>query len=452
MMNHYTGGYKRGIVKAAANRSPGDAIARWANLIAALLLISGSAAVSEHADIVVDRSGSGDFTTITGAIEALPMFAYQRAVIFIKNGVYEEKLRIDQNYVTLRGESRDSTIIRCSILRSAWEADKDAIGPAVININGDDVVLDRLTIENTQPEIGPHAFAIFGRGTRTIISNCNVRSKGGDTVSLWNYKNGMYYHADCYFAGAVDFVCPRGWCFIRDSQFYEVKPTAALWHDGHFDPDQKLVVVNSEFDGVEGFYLGRHHYEAQFYLLDCRFSANMADKPVYLHTYDDPARNNPYYHGDRNFFYNCRKPGAPYAWYENNLNQAPGNPSPEEITPAWTFGGKWDPENQAPPYITGYVLDGNSVILTFSEIVSVRGEPVFQNPAGLRFRIKRQRFTDIDKLMFAADREIRSDDLSGELRLQSGDVIASVAGVYNRSIGTRFKIVSQDAEKQGAKP
>lgn len=99
--------------------------------------------------------GGGDYQTITAAIEALPMFAYQRTVIFIRNGVYEEKLRIDQNYVTLRGESRDSTIIRYSILRSAWDEQRDPIGPAVININGDDAVLDQMTIENTQPEIGP---------------------------------------------------------------------------------------------------------------------------------------------------------------------------------------------------------------------------------------------------------------------------------------------------------
>ena len=417
----------------------------------AVLLLTGGAAICGHVDIVVDQKGGGDYQTITAAIEALPMFVYQRTVIFIRNGVYEEKLRIDQNYVTLRGESRDSTIIRYSILRSAWDEQRDPIGPAVININGDDAVLDQMTIENTQPEIGPHAFTVFGTGTRTVITNCNILSKGGDTVSLWNYKEGMYYHANCYFAGAVDFVCPRGWCFIRDSQFYEVKPTAALWHAGHFDPEQKLVVVNSNFDGVEGFYLGRHHYEAQFYLLDCRFSANMADKPIFLHAYDDPTRNNPYYHGDRNYFYNCRKTGAPYAWYNDNLSAAPGSPSPEDITPAWTFGGKWDPERRDPLTVTGYALNGNFVILTFAELVSVRGEPEFQNQEGKTFRIVRQRFTDIDKLRFTAETEIGKEDLAGELRLQSGDIIASIAGVYERSLGGSFNITSPATKKYGAK-
>ncbi|HPC36970.1 MAG TPA: pectinesterase family protein, partial [Candidatus Marinimicrobia bacterium] len=237
--------------------------------------------------MIVDQNGAGQFTSIAAALAALPDMAYQRVVIFIRNGIYEEKIRLDQNYVTLRGENRDSTIIRFCQKRTDWEANKDYIGPAVVNIHADDVILENLTVENTQPEIEPHAFAVYGKGTRTILRNCKLLGKGGDTVSLWNYQQGLYYHSNCYFRGAVDMVCPRGWCFIRDSQFFEVKTSATIWHDGHYDPDQKFVIVNSTFDGVPGFQLGRHHYDAQFFLIDCTFSENMADQPIYLKTYDD---------------------------------------------------------------------------------------------------------------------------------------------------------------------
>ncbi len=308
----------------------------------------------EHTDIIVDCFGNGDYKTITEAIDALPMYPYQRTIIFIRNGIYEEKLRIEQHYITLRGESRDSTIIRYNQLREDWNKDKDYIGPAVINIFGDDIVLDNLTIENSQPQIGPHAFAVYGNSTRTIIINCNVISKGGDTVSLWNYKHGMYYHANCNFEGAVDFVCPRGWCFVRDSRFYEIKETAALWHAGNYNQDQKFVIRNSYFDGVAGFNLGRHHYEAQFYLLDCRFSANMADKPIFKVMNTDSSKNSPYYGGNRKYYYNCHKEGTQYEWYKDNLHEAVGGPKPEDVTPDWTFDGKWNPESKSPPVITDY--------------------------------------------------------------------------------------------------
>jgi pectinesterase len=394
----------------------------------------------EYSDIIVDSQGNGDYKTISEAINALPMYPYQRTIIFVKNGVYQEKLRIEQNYITLRGESRDSTIIRFSQLREDWNKNKDYIGPAVINLEGDDIVLENLTIENSQPEIGPHAFAIYGNANRTIIINCNVLSKGGDTVSLWNYKYGMYYHANCFFQGAVDFVCPRGWCFIRDSEFYEVNQTAAIWHAGNYLPEQKFVIRNSYFDGVLGFELGRHHYEAQFYLLDCRFSENMADKPIYKVMDKNPDRNNPYWGGERKYYYNCQKEGQPFEWYKDNLEQANTIPEPDEITAVWTFGGKWDPESKEPLVITDYQIEGNILILTFNKIATVRGKPVFMNKSGKLFRIVMQRFNDINQLMFISDNNIIPEDLTGEMVLKEGNIISSIASVYERSIGIKFSL------------
>jgi pectinesterase len=393
-----------------------------------------------HADCIVDCHGHGDFTTITAAINSLPMYPYQRTLIFIKNGIYEEKIRLEQNYITLRGENRDSTIIQFNQLRENWNKNKDAIGPAVVNIQGDDIILDNLTIENTQPEIGPHAFAIYGVGTRTIIMNCNVLSKGGDTVSLWNYKNGMYYHSNCFFQGAVDFVCPRGWCFICDSQFYEVKVTATIWHDGHFNPDQKFVIVNSSFDGVPGFELGRCHYDAQFYLIDCQFSTRLSDHPIYKVQYDDPTKNNPNNWGKRIYFFNCQKQGTLYNWLQNNLDQAIDSLKANPITPDWTFDNQWDPENTKPIKIIDYHITENFLCLTMNEIISIIGEPLFINQSGKLFSIVKQRFTDNNKVTFTSDRKISEDDLAGAFNLQAGKIIASVATVQERPLEQNFRI------------
>lgn len=410
------------------------------HILLTLLLSHNCVLANKQVDFVVDCNGAGDYKTITQAIDALPMYPYQRTIILIKDGIYEEKLRIEQNYITLRGQSRDGTIIRYSQLREDWNKNKDYIGPGIINIYGDDIVLDNLTIENTQPQIGPHAFTVYGFGTRTIITNCNLTSNGGDTVSLWNYKHGMYYHANCLFKGAVDFVCPRGWCFIRDSKFYEVRKTAAIWHAGNYSPDQKFVIRSSHFDGVPGFELGRHHYEAQFYLLDCSFSANMADKPIYKVIDRNPDRNNPYYCGERKYYHNCKKEGDAYQWYQDNLSQAVDAPKPKDVTPVWTFDGQWDPESKEPLSITDYKIDANSLILTFNEIVTVRGKPAFRNISGKVFSIVMQRFNDINRLTFTSDGDITKDDLRGEMTVQQGDIISSVASVYERSIGPKFTI------------
>jgi len=381
--------------------------------------------------MTVATDGSGDYKTISAAINALPMFNYERAVIYVKNGVYNEKIRIDQDYITIRGESRENTIIQFNQLRTDWIANKDSIGPAVVNLNGDDIILENLTIENTQPKVGPHAFAIYGKGTRTIIFNCNVLSKGGDTVSLWDYKNGMYYHSNCTFVGAVDFVCPRGWCFIRNSKFYELVKTAAIWHAGGYDKDQKLVIWNSSFDGIRGFELGRHHYDAQFYLLYCTFSDSLANKPIYRVTAGvDPKAARPFIWGERYYFYECHGAHVDYDWHKNNLETAQKRLRPEELTSTWTFDGKWDPESKEGPKIVTPIIKDNILILTFSEPITLKGLPTLKSRSGKRFSYDSG--SGSNTIRFNCDTKLFKEDIKGLAFVNDGRLIGTMASVAER--------------------
>lgn len=382
---------------------------------------------NEHYDVIVAKDGSGNFPTLTEAINSLPMYQYQRCVIYLKNGIYEEKIRIEQNYVTIVGENRDSTIIRYSQLRTDWQNNKDFTGPAVINIHADDIILRNLTIENTQPQIGPHAFTIYGTGTRTVILNCKVTSKGGDTVSLWNYKSGMYYHSDCYFEGAVDFVCPRGWCFIRNSSFFEVKQTAAIWHAAPENINQKFVLINCNFDGVEGFNLGRHHYEACFFLINCKFSENMADRPIYHEKSGDPSKDRPYFYGDRHFYYNCKKEGEEYNWYANNLTF-----KPDVVTPEWTFDKQWDPESTSPPAVKNYIIDGNDLFIEFNTLLSIRGKLILKTLTGKFLEFKEGEGRDV--LRFQSVDALSNKDIKKSLSIISGQIVDTEASVKERII------------------
>ncbi|MCA9234870.1 MAG: hypothetical protein KDA44_05340 [Planctomycetales bacterium] len=307
--------------------------------------------------------------SIQDAIDSVPVDSAERVVIEIPNGVYTERIRLDQRRVTLRGESRDGVRIEFNFPRSEYDKRYDRVGPGVVNLFGDDCILENLTIENTQPS-GEHAFAVYGQPNRLIIDNCNVLGVGGDTLSLWNTAFGMYYHRNCRFQGRVDFVCPRGWCFIRDSKFEEVDRTAAIWHDGHMDPSMKFVLRDCEFGGVEDFWLGRNHYPSQFYLLDCLFTPTMADRPIGVVTDLEkvPPQERPLY--ERKYFHNCHRDGDDFPWYADNLPTADGAPTSEQITPAWTFDGQWDPESATPPSIVSTETSEDSVIVQFSEPVA----------------------------------------------------------------------------------
>jgi pectinesterase len=334
-----------------------------------LLGLLASQAAAAPQSITVAADGTGDFNTIQAALDAVPRDNRRRVVFNVKNGVYYEKVRLDRNRVTLSGESREGVRLRFNAPRAEYDKRYDRRGPAVLNVYGEDTIIEKLTIENTQTTEG-HAFAIYGQPQRLILDNCNVLGVGGDTVSLWNTAYGMYYHRNCRFKGAVDFVCPRGWCFIRDSQFEEVRTSAAIWHDGHMNPSMKFVLRNCAFDGAKDFWLGRNHYPSQFYLLDCKFSANMADKPI--GTVTDltkvPEAMRPLF--ERKYFHNCHRDGGDFPWHADNLATAPGEPQPEAITTAWTFDRRWDPERTDAPKIESVEIADDMVYLYFAEDVA----------------------------------------------------------------------------------
>jgi pectinesterase len=150
----------------------------------------------------------------------------------------------------------------------------------------------------------------------------------------------------------------------------------------------KFVMRNCRFDGATSFNLGRHNIDAQFYFLDCKFSAKMKDKPIRrvvyplngsLPTEADIQRNvdldKQNIWGERSYFYNCHRDSGDFDWFANNLSSAPGSPKPKQITAAWTFDGKWNPEDRIGPTIQYIRVMGGQIALAFNEPVTVKGKP-----------------------------------------------------------------------------
>lgn len=312
--------------------------------------------------ITVSHKGKADFRSIQGAINSLTRDYAGPAsrVIFIKKGIYNEKLYLEKNHVTLVGEDAEKTIITQSIARDAWRCmHTEDWGVATLNVDGNDVTLKNLTIINNygfnsdkeqvihcqkdslnQQKIirkNGHQMAMRTmNATRLQAINCIFKAFGGDTVSPWNVKEGMFYFKNCRMEGGVDFYCPRGWAWAEDCVFYAHGGDAAIWHDGSMYKDSKTVLVNCFFDGYKGFNLGRYHRDAAFYLLGCTFSENMADRAIYR----VPTTNTIQW-GERIFYANCHRKAGDFAWFKNNLSDAPGSPDVSTINLSWLFGKRW---------------------------------------------------------------------------------------------------------------
>lgn len=325
-----------------------------------ILLLFFSAQLFAQQKIIVDINGKGSFKSIQAAINSLPDTSATPRIIYIKNGTYSEKIFIEKHDIVLEGEDRDKTIITQDIARDEWRCDHpDDWGVATMNINGNDITLKNLTITNEYgfhvkenkavdcpADTITHKKTITNSGhqmalrtmkaTRLKAINCHFKAFAGDTVSPWNVDDGMFYFKDCFMEGGVDFYCPRGWAWAENCTFYANTGPASIWHDGSKYQDSKTVLKNCSFDGYPGFKLGRYHRDAQFYLVDCHFSKNMADANIYL-----VPTTNIIQWGRRVYYSNChRDNGNDFAWYANNL---PAGLNEKDITLYWLFKNRWQP-------------------------------------------------------------------------------------------------------------
>ena len=293
--------------------------------------------------------------SIQAAIEQAPQKPATPYKILIKKGTYNQKVIIDRPNIVLVGEQRDSTTIvlaELSKTRTIKEYKGQPVGNGVIVLQegADDCIISGLTVYNNygttvEPGNTAHQMSIYGRATRTIIINSNVWADGNDALSLWaSDGNGLYYHSDLYLRClGVDFLCPRGWCYATRCRL-EGDGHAIIWHDGRGHPGKKLVITNSTFDAKSPTPLGRYHHDAQFFIVNCKLSANILDENI-RYAYTDKVLD-PCPWGLRAYYYGCSRDGGHSGWLNDNLQESKEKPEFHGITALWTFDGRWDPEQR----------------------------------------------------------------------------------------------------------
>src|SRR4051812_30911488 len=80
-------------------------------LILSISFLFYSAAAQKK--ITVAKDGSGNYTSVQAALDAVPEGNKQKLVIFVKKGTYKEVITVDarKSFISLIGEDRDKTIL-----------------------------------------------------------------------------------------------------------------------------------------------------------------------------------------------------------------------------------------------------------------------------------------------------------------------------------------------------
>lgn len=159
--------------------------------------------------IVVARDGTGEFRTIDEAIEVCRAFMDYHKVIFVKKGIYKEKLIVPQwlQNIEICGEDRDATIITYDDHANIKTAERpNGMGTFrtyTLKIEGNDITLKNITIENNAARLG-QAVALHTEGDRLKFINC--RFLGNQDTVYTGMAGTRLYFLDCYIEGTTDFI------------------------------------------------------------------------------------------------------------------------------------------------------------------------------------------------------------------------------------------------------
>ncbi|WP_314614052.1 pectinesterase family protein [Streptomyces stackebrandtii] len=183
--------------------------------------------------LTVAKDGSGRFTSVQKAVDAVPAGNTSRVVIRVAPGVYRETVRIPSNkpHVTIEGTggSRKDTVIVEGHASGMTKPDGSGTygtgGSATVAVEADDVQARNLTISNDFDEAanrnlnGHQAVALRTAADRILLDGVIVTGDQ-DTLLLDTAAKdriGRVYVTGSYVTGNVDFVFGRATAVIDKS-------------------------------------------------------------------------------------------------------------------------------------------------------------------------------------------------------------------------------------------
>lgn len=227
-----------------------------------------------------------DFMTVQGAINYASSLGQSTAVtILVEDGVYEEQLYIrNKNNLTIRGESREGTVIRfdnCNDYIPGTGSGRTSVpepGDQVGTIGGRSVILvensdmlrfEDISLENTHGH-GSQAEVIYFNcdSGRIVARNCCFSGEQ-DTIEL----KGWGSFRDCLIRGDVDFI----WGYAKAALFESCEIRSCMNDNGGYIVQARCQAGDRGFvfsgcsltaeSGVEdgSFYLARSGGDASCY-------------------------------------------------------------------------------------------------------------------------------------------------------------------------------------------
>jgi pectinesterase len=151
----------------------------------------------------VAKDGSGDYTFIQDAIDAMRAYPLAAITLYIKNGVYNEKIEVSANNtdVTFVGESVDSTIIVFNDY--SGKGKHTTFTSYTAKISGNRFSAENITFSNNAGTVG-QALALYVDADNAVFKNCKFL--GNQDTIFASGENARQLFTNCYIEGTTDFI------------------------------------------------------------------------------------------------------------------------------------------------------------------------------------------------------------------------------------------------------
>jgi len=178
--------------------------------------------------ITVAQDGSGKYKTVQEALNAVPYSNTKPVTIFIKNGIYKEKLFLDstKNFVTIIGEDKFSTILTYDDHTGKLSPRGDTINTMTswsFKVKADNFTAKNITFQNDAGFTAGQAVALESDGDKAIFNNCRVL--GFQDILLINGRNSRQYFINCYLEGTTDFIFGSSTVWFEKCHIHSKKNT-----------------------------------------------------------------------------------------------------------------------------------------------------------------------------------------------------------------------------------
>ena len=151
----------------------------------------------------VAKDGTGDYMFIQDAIDAMRVYPLAPITLYIKNGVYNEKIELPANNVdvTFIGESVDSTIIVYNDY--SGKGKHTTFTSYTAKISGNRFRAENITFANSAGPVG-QALALYVDADKAVFKNCKFL--GNQDTIFASGEDARQLFDSCYIEGTTDFI------------------------------------------------------------------------------------------------------------------------------------------------------------------------------------------------------------------------------------------------------